>query len=140
MKHFIIILPILLAACTSTSTTRLNQNELLITTSADSDCMTAGAFAVASKMAAVETIRHGFERYEILGSSRNSDPNMIYIPSNDDSTFAGDFLDFGSYDASLRVRMFNTGDAGYRQALDARQQLGPEWEKLVENGINSCLS
>lgn len=140
MRHFIIALPLILAACTSTSTTRLNQNELLITTSADSDCMTAGAMAVASKMAAVETIRHGFERYTILGSSRNSDPNMIYIPSDDESIFAGDFLDFGSYDASLRVRMFNPGDPGYRQGLDAREQLGPEWPKLVENGINGCLS
>jgi hypothetical protein len=34
--------------------------------------------------------------------------------------------------------MFNEGDAGYENALDARTILGPEWQKVVAEGVNTC--
>jgi hypothetical protein len=35
--------------------------------------------------------------------------------------------------------MFNKGDPGFSNALDAREALGKDWQELVENGIRTCL-
>jgi len=35
----------------------------------------------------------------------------------------------GSHDADLNVLMLNPGDAGFRDAVDARQFLGEKWEE-----------
>ena len=34
--------------------------------------------------------------------------------------------------------MFKPGDAGYSNALDAKAQLGENWQELVKTGINNC--
>lgn len=41
--------------------------------------------------------------------------------------------------SALSVVMFKPGDPGFENALDAKQQLGPEWPELVKNGIRTCL-
>lgn len=93
---------------------------------------------MASKMAAIETIRRGFQRYLITGTTNDNNSDYVFIPSGENNVFGGQLWDFGTSDVSLRVVMLNPGDRGFNRALDARQQLGPEWQTLAENGVQTC--
>jgi len=44
----------------------------------------------------------------------------------------------GSNNADLLVVMFKTGEPGYQDAIDAKAVLGPEWQQIVVDGINTC--
>ena len=44
----------------------------------------------------------------------------------------------GSHDAELLVVMFKQGEAGFNNAVDAKFELGGDWEELVKEGVNSC--
>jgi hypothetical protein len=45
----------------------------------------------------------------------------------------------GSHDRSLTIVMFNLGDLGFESAIDAKQELGPEWAEYVKSGFHTCL-
>lgn len=148
---------IALGGCASTSITPISKNKVLISTSADAECGTNGAARVASQMAAVATLRNGYERYVILGGgvqdntqtvtsgptySNTYGTTSIYgnTASSSSTTYYGGGYSYqsGSNNAEFAVQMFNPGEAGYKNALDAKTVLGNEWEKKVENGINTC--
>ena len=44
----------------------------------------------------------------------------------------------GSYDQRLVVRMVKRNEQLFKQAVDARQYLGADWQELVKTGINTC--
>lgn len=44
----------------------------------------------------------------------------------------------GTRDTDLAVIMFNRGEAGYNDAIDARSELGADWEAIVRDGIRTC--
>lgn len=157
---FSAISPFLLmaAGCTSSGVTQTAQNQAIVSTNAAPVCGTAGAMNVANQMAAVATVRQGYERFIIAnagsqnntriirtgptyatttGTFRQSGGN-IYGTAN---TFYGGQQTFvaGSNDAQMQVVMFNPGDAGYDNAIDARQALGPKWEEKVKKGVNTCF-
>lgn len=148
---------ILVAGCAETSVTPISRNEVIISTSAAPACGRTGAARVASQMAAVETLRRGFERYVVLGAQSQNNVRAITTgptsatttgtfntfgnttTGNSTTTFGGSQTIFtGSNDADLRVLMLNRGERGFQQGIDARQTLGPDWQKLVADGINSC--
>lgn len=148
---------LVLASCARTSVTPLSQSQFLISTSAAPACGRSGASKVASRMAAVETIRRGYPRYIILaGQSQNNvsvinrSPSHSYtsgtatvsgnaIYGNSTTTYVGGGPTFyGSNDADLRVLMLKRGDQGYAEGLDAKEVLGSKWAELVERGINTC--
>jgi len=108
-------------------------------------------------MAAVEVLRAGFERYQIVGANAannvgvfrtaptyatstgrfNSFGNTTYGSSQ--TTFGGQqTVIYGSHDAQLAVIGINRGEPGYQNAVDAKRTLGPDWDKLVKSGINTC--
>ena len=108
-------------------------------------------------MAAVETIRRGFQRYIIVGASSSNNVNVVstgptYARTNatfntfgnttygtGTTTYGGNTPIFvGSNDADLAVMMLNPGDKGFSQAVDARDTLGDKWEELVAKGIRTC--
>lgn len=108
-------------------------------------------------MAAVETIRRGYERYAILGVQSENNVAIINRPPTgamttgmintygnttygtfNTSYYGGGPIVTGSRDAQLAVVMFNPGDNGFSNALDAKQQLGENWSELVETGIRTC--
>ena len=137
-----------LAACASTSVTPLAPNQLLIQTTADLPCGESGTEKIASEMAAIETLRRGFDRFTVK-STETEDAQYTNADSgfektakavNDDpigkSILQGGITEI--YDESLIVTMFRQGDAGYRTATDARTVLGPKWQKAVANGKASC--
>lgn len=148
---------ILLTACVSTDVTQLTRNEFIISTSAAPACGTSGARRVVNRMAAVETIRQGYDRFVIAGARSennvravNTGPTSAYTTGQattyGNTTYGsatttysgGGVLYTGSNDADLHVVMLRPGDAGFDNALDARETLGPEWQRLVEEGVRTC--
>ncbi len=84
----------------------------------------------------VQTVATG-PTYSNTTLSMNSYGGNAYGRSN---TYYGGHgvMTVGSHDTSLIVTTFNPGDAGFSAAVDAKQTLGAEWEKLVKSGVNTC--
>lgn len=151
-------LSIALASCTSSGVTQTANNQAIVSTSAAPVCGTSGAMAVASQMAAVATLRQGYQRFIIANAGAQNNTRVVRtgptfatttgtfnrfgnnIYGNTYTTFGGQqTIVSGSNDAQMLVAMFNPGDPGYENALDAKQALGPNWERKVKNGISSCF-
>lgn len=146
----------LVSACASTEVTRTSINTAAISTSAAPACGAQGAAHVAAKMAAVETIKDGFDRYIITGGMANNNVGVYQTPGtyhtygvasygNGYGTYSGTTtytpgaaIVYGSHDQSMTIVMFHAGDPGYESAIDARQVLGPKWEDQVKRGIHTC--
>ncbi len=147
-----VLAALLLSACAGAQATRTSANTAIIDASAAPACGAMGASRVAAKSAAVETLRAGYERYIITGASSRNNVRTAVVGMQANTfgtisgnTFAGTTtytpttVTYGSHDRMLTVIMFNKGDPGYEQALDAKETLGPEWQDLVKSGIRSCL-
>lgn len=153
-----IALAFLLSACAETTTTPVSKNQFLLSTSGAPACSSTGTQQVASKMAAVETIRKGYSRFIIQGAQSQNNvsaiqtaPTGAYTTGNiynngfgnsyysGTTTYTGGGVMLtGSHDVSLLVKMLRRGDPGYSSGVDARGVLGEEWEELVEKGITTC--
>jgi hypothetical protein len=147
-----------LSACASTAITPISKNQVLVSTSAEADCGKSGAVKVANQMAAVATLRAGYERYVITaGGTQNNTQTLTSGPvySNTYSSasvygnsvygtsttyYGGQFTyQTGSHDAEFAVTMLKPGDRGFNRGIDAKTTLGKDWEKKVRDGVNSCL-
>lgn len=151
-----IIASVGLAGCTSSSAVRTSQNTAIIQTSAEPMCGSTGAARVAAKQAAIETIKAGYDRYIITGAASDSSVGVTQLPgqyhTSGTANVYGNYGTFnatsvyqpgptivtGSYDQSFAIRMFKDGEAGANQAVSAREALGPEWEKIVKDGVRMC--
>ncbi|TJZ82766.1 hypothetical protein [Paracoccus hibiscisoli] len=156
MKQFAFFLIVLtgLAGCAETTVTPLSANSFLLTTSGDEFCGTQGVMRVASRMAAVETLRRGQDRYVIQSVGHdNSIRTQYHAPVSRGFVLGADGLAHpvarnpfdigystttGSNDTTLTVTVLTKSDPGYSQGLDARQVLGPDWESHVRNGVVDC--
>lgn len=157
MRGFLALTLIMpLAACAGAEATRTSANTMIIDASAAPACGGRGAARVAAKSAAVETLRAGYERYMIVGASAQNNVTVTQMPGtvqtsgtatygggigtfNSRSTYMpGPTITAGSHDRALAVVMFRRGDPGFENAIDAREALGPEWQKLVQTGIRTC--
>lgn len=154
---FLLVLALPLAACAGAQATRTSANTMLIDAGAAPACGPQGAAKVASQSAAIETIRAGYERYIITGGSAQSNISVTQMPGTvqtyGTANYGGGFGTFratstytpeptivsGQHSRSLGVVMFNAGEPGFSNALDAREVLGKDWQELVKNGIRTCL-
>lgn len=142
-----------LSACVNSSVTPISANQIIINTSAAPICSGAGAQSVAVKMAAVETLRRGYERFVIVGmDSANNVGVMRSAPTYANSTYraygntlygnttygGGNTIVYGSHDAALGVVLLKQGDRGFSEGVDAKSTLGEKWEDLVKNGVKTC--
>lgn len=108
-------------------------------------------------MAAVETIRNGFERYIIQGTQSESNVGVVNMPPTGaystgsfqthggvttgtmNTTFTGGGpIVTGRHENEIVVLMLEPGDPGFENGVDARGALGPDWEELVESGVRTC--
>lgn len=156
-KYFVAMLSTLaLAGCAKTESIRLSNNAVLLKTSAAPACGSTGAARVASQMAAVETIRSGFDKYIITGGDSESNISYVQTPGSiyssgtmtygrgygsysGRSTYVpGATLPVGTHDQALQVVMFKAKDPQARNAISAREVLGSDWQDKVKNGINTC--
>lgn len=154
----VVVLSALLSGCASSSVTQLSRNTAVITTSAAPVCRTTGAAEVANQMAAIATIKAGYQRFVVggFGTANNtrvvsSGPtyatttgtfsrmgNTMYGTANTSYGGQSTYVT-GSNNAEMRIIMLNPGDAGYEQGIDARSTLGSDWQKKVADGISNCF-
>lgn len=156
-SSFCLAVALAAAGCASTSVTPMAANQVMITTSAAPACGASGAQKVAAQMAAVETLRRGFERFTIAGMSAQNNVRMVNraptaaytsgtlntfgntTTGRATTTFSGGGpLIMGTNDANLIVVMYRKGDDGFNNAVDAKGTLGADWEKVVEKGVSTC--
>lgn len=149
-KNYLIFLLTALCACVETSVVPVAQNQIIINTSAAPVCRGTGAQDVAVKMAAIETLRRGFDRFIVLGTDRQDNTGVYstgptyatttssgYGYSN--TQFGGNMtIAYGTHDASLGVLLLKRGDPDYGRGADAKQVLGEKWQELLEKGVATC--
>ena len=156
MRALALALPLLIAGCASTDVMKLSQNEISIDTSAAPVCGASGAARVAQRMAAVETIKAGYDKYQIVATGRDSNVHAVQMPgsyhtSGTMTTYGG----YGSFNATttytpgptfvagrhhqqLVIRMFKNGERGSANAISARDALGPKWQKIIKRKSLTC--
>ena len=158
-RHMLVI-GAMLSGCASSSVMDLDRNTIEISTSAAPACGSQGAQQVAVKTAAIETLRRGFDSYIILGAQADNNVGVVGhtpITANtfqngtinaygNRATYSGTANTYvsggqpiigGSHDQKLAVRMFKANDPQGANAVDAKQVLGPEWQKVVQKGAGS---
>lgn len=165
MKQYCILAFTALAvgACAKASTIPLSVDTIQVTARAAPICGATGAEQLAMKRAAVETIKRGYDKFVILGAQAQNDirvvghtPVQAHTTGTATATGYGNTVNAygqstttytggqpimgGSRNQGLVVKMFKNGDPAGAKALPARAQLGPEWQKIVNEGAsNTCL-
>jgi hypothetical protein len=152
MKHSFAIILLLtgLSGCARSSALPLAADMVQITTSAAPVCGQAGAMRVAAKMAAVETLKHGFDKFVILGSQAQNNVGVIgHSPATAYTTYGNGYATThfqggtpivgGSHDHGLIVKMFRDSDPLGANAISAKSTLGPKWQEVMESHSVTCL-
>ena len=153
MRVGVVILALALAGCARGQAVRTSANTMIIQTGAAPICGGQGALRVSQQLAAIETIRAGYDRYIITGGQAQNNVVVSQMPGSYNTTGTynrgsyqgtttynpGPTIVAGSHDQGLAVVMFREGEPGAQQAISAREALGPEWQEKVKNGIRTCL-
>jgi hypothetical protein len=131
-----------LASCATSTTTQLAQNTVRIDVSTAPACGRQGAIRLVNRMAAVETLRHGYDRFVISDSQAQDNLRVVGYNFN---TYGYGGLNAtpivgGTRDAAVIVVMFKEGDPQGQNAIDARQALGPDWQAIVAEGAPQTCS
>jgi hypothetical protein len=159
IKRYCVVLALvhLLGACASSSVMDVASDTIVISTAAAPACGQRGAQEVAVKRAAYETLKRGYDKYIILDAEAESNVGVVgYTPliantqsygsintygnsgtySGSSNTYVtgGQPIIAGTHDQKLSVRMFRSGDPDAARAVDARQVLGPDWQKVMTKG------
>ena len=134
MRILSILAAAALAGCASSAAVPLSADTVQITASAAPICGGTGAANVASKAAASETLRRGFDKYVIVGSQAQNNVSTAYVWNQ----YGGGPVVSGSHDHGLLVKMFRDGDTNGANALSARDVLGPKWQEIIQNPTMTC--
>lgn len=139
-----------LSGCVGTSVMPVSGNTFEITASAAPVCGAIGAQSVASRDAAIATIRNGFDAYIILGGQAQDNVGVVgYTPetantyelvtpygATSTTTYSGGYpIVAGTHDQAITVQMFHDDDPGAANAIQARTTLGPNWQDVAANGF-----
>lgn len=158
MRLFIVLIATLsLAACVRTSSVPLAQNMVQVTASAPPACGMSSARDVSIRLAAIETIKNGFDAFVILDAQAADNVRAIgrtpvtsyntgsaYVMGNNvygnsTTTYSGGLpIMGGRRDVSLVVQMFKPGDPGIDNAISAKTFLGPDWAEQVASDNFTC--
>ena len=148
---------LLLTACAESTTIDLAKNQFILQTSAEAACGRIATTKVANKMAAVETLRRGYDRFVILGAASANNTQTVVTGPTYATTYANataygnhaygtantyyggqSVLFTGTHDQDLNVLMLRKGERGYNSAIPAKKVLGENWKEIAEKGINTC--
>jgi hypothetical protein len=122
-----------LVACAETDIQPLTATSFMVATEAAPACGRSGARKVANQAAAIEVIKRGGDKFIFVGESTGS-----RVTGTTYNTYTG-FQTYNSNEQGLVVQMLSKGQAGYNEALSARQLLGANWQEIVAKGIpNTC--
>ena len=144
---------LVLAGCARSEAVRTSANTMIIQTGAAPVCGGTGALKVSQQLAAIETIKAGYDRYIITGGQSANNVRAIQTPGsyNTSGTYGGGFYQqrttyqpgatiiAGSHDQGLEIVMFKDGEPNSQQAISAREMLGPEWADKVKSGVRTCF-
>jgi hypothetical protein len=157
MKQTVFALFLLvLVGCASSSVLDVASDTIQISTSAAPVCGQSGAQAVASKRAAIETLKRGYDGYIIIDGDYENNVRVVGrtpVTANTQTTgmingygnqatysgqsttnYSGGYpIIGGRHQQALTIRMFRQGDPGSERAVNAKQVLGPEWQKEMES-------
>ena len=134
----------LLAACARTSILQMTANTAEITVDAAPVCGDTGAQNIAYQDAAIATLRAGYDRF-IIGYNAPSEEfsgaiNSGFVTGNPSYIEGGSTTTaLFQHEDHIYVTMFQPGQPGYSQAVDARKVLGAQWQDKVKSGPpSSC--
>lgn len=130
---FLGLIVVFAIGCAQTSVTPLARNQVMIHVNAAPVCGPDGASNVGFRTAAAQTLRNGFERFQVFAGDQDSNVMVINRPLSQGGTIVT-----GRHSINLRVVMANPGDPMYADGLDARQVLGDDWESYLEKDIITC--
>jgi hypothetical protein len=153
MKLALALIPLALVGCAGGEAIRTSANTMIVQAGAAPACGPGGALRVAQKVAAIETIRAGFDRFIITGTQAESNIAVVQGPGTANTTISGSrgfyqaqttftpgpTYTLGSHDRGLAIVMFRNSDPGASNAVDARETLGKDWAELVKTGVRTCL-
>ncbi|TNJ40466.1 hypothetical protein FGE21_17770 [Phaeobacter sp. B1627] len=105
-----------LAACAQSNIQPMSKDTFKISTVAAPVCGPSGARNVALKIAAIEVIRRGGDKFVLTGGASQTD------------------LWRGTHNQSMVVKVIPEGSSEARNALSARNQLGDNWEEFIAKG------
>lgn len=112
----------LVGACAQTSVQTLSANTFQVSATTAPACGRAGAADVTSKLAAIQVIRMGGDRY------------VLQNPQTGSEWGGGLVLPMQRAQQSVIVKVLQPGDPQYNNALSARQILGNNWAEIVNDG------
>jgi hypothetical protein len=126
---------------------------MVIQTAAAPVCGGQGAIRVAQQLAAIETVRAGYDRYIITGGQAQNNVSVSQMPGsyNTAGTYGdgvyqatttyqpGPTIVSGTHDQELAIMMLREGEPGAKQAVSARDTLGSDWQEKVSKGVRTCL-
>lgn len=111
-----------LSGCAQTSVQQMSADTFQVAATTAPICGRSGAADVTSKMAAIQVIRMGGDRY------------IMQSPQTGSEWGGGLVLPMQRAQQSVVVRMVQPGDPEYARALSARQILGNNWAELSASG------
>lgn len=149
MRRGLPIIALCAAGCAQTSSLPLAEDMVAITASTAPICGLAGAQQIASRRAAVETIKKGFDRFTIVDSEYHAQPKLVgYAPMQVNTTYnywgssstvtGGSPIVMNDHNQQLVVKMFKEGDPAGVNAIVARDFLGPDWPEITKQGSMTC--
>ncbi len=147
-----------LTACVSTDATPIAQDAVVVSSSAAPVCGQQGARKIAFARAATETLRRGYDKFIIVGGQAESDIRIVgttpvygttnvqgnltgstFYGTGSTTVYGGQPIYGGRHKQDFVIKMFRYSDAGAANALDARAELGPEWEKKIQQNRITCF-
>ncbi len=131
--------------CAKTDAIPLSANEVQILVDAAPACGATGAQRLAATVAAVETVRRGFDRFVVtavngksLASAIWTSPSATTDVSSKVTVSSGGWASISRrHQNTMRIRMTRRGDRGAERAIDARAHLGPKWRETVKDGASA---
>lgn len=151
------VLALTVATVAGCKTTNDLQKQFVLRTSSAAGCGPAAAARVERELAAVETLRRGYDRFVIRGASTADSTKATVLNRADADAYAsadvyrnsanGNTVAYfgnqkvllsGAHEAALYVHMLAPRDPGYKSAIRAKKVLGENWKQIVKTGIQSC--
>ncbi len=118
-----------LAGCAETNIQPLTKTAFAVNTTAAPACGAGGAQKVANKAAAIEVIKRGGDKF-VFGGAQVGSP-IVGMTNYGYGNWGVD----SAHSQGLVVQMLQPGDPMYKDALSAREILGPKWAEIVKVGI-----
>lgn len=112
-------------------------NGAVIFATVDSLCGKTGALRFAQQMAAITTLRQGYERFIVVKYNAESETKLESKPDFWGTTYTTTTVETG-HKAEVEILMLNQDDEGFVSGLDAIRVLGPTWREKVTYGIETC--